>query len=135
MRVLIVEDFEILARSVATGLRREGIAVDVVLDGRIDSYKGGIRTTFTKIPDLPVSKFVINLPGGKHGLLQNSTNLCKENVKGIIRLVAQNSRKSNRHVRIQTPCKAKGKKKTKKSKTAKHHKKHKGSGHKQKAKQ
>jgi hypothetical protein len=105
--------------------------VDVVLDGRIDSYKGGIRTTFTGIPDLPVSKFVINLPGGKHGLLQNSTNLCKENVKGIIRLVGQNSRKSNSHVKIQTPCKAKG---TKKSKHAKHHKKHKSSGHKQKAK-
>jgi DNA-binding response OmpR family regulator len=33
MRVLVVEDFEILARSIATGLRREGIAVDVVLDG------------------------------------------------------------------------------------------------------
>jgi DNA-binding response OmpR family regulator len=33
MRVLVVEDFEILARSIGTGLRREGIAVDVVLDG------------------------------------------------------------------------------------------------------
>lgn len=33
MRVLVVEDFEILAQSVATGLRREGMAVDVVLDG------------------------------------------------------------------------------------------------------
>jgi DNA-binding response OmpR family regulator len=33
MRVLLVEDFEILARSIATGLRREGMAVDVVLDG------------------------------------------------------------------------------------------------------
>jgi DNA-binding response OmpR family regulator len=33
MRVLIVEDFEVLARSIATGLRREGMAVDVVLDG------------------------------------------------------------------------------------------------------
>jgi hypothetical protein len=109
--------------------------VDVVLDGRIDSYKGGIRTTFTRIPDLPVSKFVINLPGGKHGLLQNSTNLCAKPVKGIIRLVAQNSRKSNRHVKIQTPCKARGGKKTKKSKTAKHHKKQKSSGQKQKTKQ
>jgi DNA-binding response OmpR family regulator len=28
-----VEDFEVLARSIGTGLRREGIAVDVVLDG------------------------------------------------------------------------------------------------------
>ena len=33
MRVLVAEDFEILARSIGTGLRREGMAVDVVLDG------------------------------------------------------------------------------------------------------
>jgi DNA-binding response OmpR family regulator len=33
VRVLIVEDFEVLARSIAAGLRREGMAVDVVLDG------------------------------------------------------------------------------------------------------
>jgi DNA-binding response OmpR family regulator len=33
VRVLVVEDFEILARSIGTGLRREGMAADVVLDG------------------------------------------------------------------------------------------------------
>jgi DNA-binding response OmpR family regulator len=33
MRVLVAEDFEVLARSIATGLRREGMAVDVALDG------------------------------------------------------------------------------------------------------
>ncbi|WP_242905118.1 response regulator transcription factor [Actinomadura terrae] len=33
MRVLVVEDFEVLARSLGAGLRREGMAVDVVLDG------------------------------------------------------------------------------------------------------
>jgi DNA-binding response OmpR family regulator len=33
MRVLVVEDFEILARTIGTGLRREGMAVDVVSDG------------------------------------------------------------------------------------------------------
>ncbi|MEU1664018.1 response regulator transcription factor [Streptomyces sparsogenes] len=33
MRVLVVEDFEILARSIGTGLRHEGMAVDVALDG------------------------------------------------------------------------------------------------------
>jgi DNA-binding response OmpR family regulator len=33
MRVLVVEDFEVLARSIGTGLRREGMAVDVTLDG------------------------------------------------------------------------------------------------------
>jgi DNA-binding response OmpR family regulator len=33
MRVLVVEDHRELAEAVATGLRREGMAVDVVLDG------------------------------------------------------------------------------------------------------
>jgi len=33
MRVLVTEDDEVLARAVAAGLRREGMAVDVALDG------------------------------------------------------------------------------------------------------
>jgi DNA-binding response OmpR family regulator len=33
MRVLVAEDFEPMARAIGTGLRREGMAVDVVLDG------------------------------------------------------------------------------------------------------
>ena len=33
MRVLVVEDFAVLARAIGTGLHREGMAVDVVLDG------------------------------------------------------------------------------------------------------
>lgn len=38
MRVLVVEDFEVLARSIVTGLTREGMAVDVVLDGNDALY-------------------------------------------------------------------------------------------------
>jgi len=33
MRVLLAEDFEVLATAIGAGLRREGMAVDVVLDG------------------------------------------------------------------------------------------------------
>jgi DNA-binding response OmpR family regulator len=33
MRVLVIEDFEVLATAIGTGLRREGMAVDVALDG------------------------------------------------------------------------------------------------------
>jgi DNA-binding response OmpR family regulator len=33
MRVLVIEDFEVLATAIGSGLRREGMAVDVVLDG------------------------------------------------------------------------------------------------------
>ena len=61
--------------------------VDVDLVGRIDSFKGGIRTTFGHVPDVPVSKFTMTLPGGKHGLLVASKNLCKGRaVKAIVQL-------------------------------------------------
>jgi hypothetical protein len=83
--------------------------IDIDLDGRIDSYKGGIRTTFDRVPDVPVTKFVLILPGGKHGLLVASRNLCAKAVKGIIQLKGQNGKKANRHVKLRTPCKGKRK--------------------------
>lgn len=66
--------------------------VNIDLDGRIDSYKGGIRTSFESVPDLPVSKFELNLPGGKGGLLISSQNLCKAPVKAEVKAVAHNGR-------------------------------------------
>jgi hypothetical protein len=78
--------------------------VDIDLVGRIDSFQGGIRTTFDRVPDVPVTKFVMTLPGGKRGLLVNSTNLCAEPVKAIIKLRGQNGRKANRKSTLRTPC-------------------------------
>jgi len=43
MRVLLVEDEERLANTIARGLRREGMAVDVVFDGRSALSKAGIN--------------------------------------------------------------------------------------------
>ena len=74
--------------------------VDIDLVGRIDSYKGGIRTTFEHVPDVPVSKFVLTLPGGKHGLLVASTSLCRKPPWAIVRLKGQNGRKANRRVKL-----------------------------------
>jgi hypothetical protein len=92
--------------------------VTIDLDGRIDSFQGGIRTTFGRVPDVPVSKFVMVLPGGKKGLLVASTNLCAKPVKGIVQLKAQNGRKANKRTILRTPCgtKSKGKKGSKNSK-------------------
>jgi hypothetical protein len=66
------------------------IAVDAV--GRIDSVNGGIRTTFEGVPDLPVSSFVLSMQGGKKGLLQNSTNICKATNKATALIAAQNGK-------------------------------------------
>jgi len=51
--------------------------VEVELAGRVDSVRGGIRTTFEAAPDAPVSTFVLTMKGGSKGLLQNSTNICR----------------------------------------------------------
>ena len=82
--------------------------VDIDLVGRIDSFRGGIRTTFGHVPDVPVEKFVLTLPGGKHGLLVNSTNLCTKPVRAVIRFTAQNGKKLKpkpRKNKLRTPCK------------------------------
>jgi len=78
--------------------------VDVDLVGRIDSFHGGIRTTFDRVPDVPVSKFTLVLPGGKHGLLVASTNLCKKPVKAVVRFKAQNGKRVHPRTRLRTPC-------------------------------
>jgi hypothetical protein len=88
--------------------------VDIDLVGKIDSFHGGIRTTFGRVPDVPVEKFVMTLPGGKHGLLVNSTNLCAKPVKAVIRFTAQNGKKLKpkpRKNKLRTPCGKKHKKK------------------------
>jgi hypothetical protein len=82
--------------------------VDIDLVGRIDSFKGGIRTTFDRVPDVPVTKFVMVLPGGKHGLLVASTDLCKTKVKAVVQLKGQNGKKANKRKKLRAPC---GKKK------------------------
>ncbi len=66
------------------------IAVDAV--ARIDSVNGGIRSTFEGVPDLPVSSFVLSMQGGKKGLLQNSTNICKATNKATALITAQNGK-------------------------------------------
>jgi hypothetical protein len=83
--------------------------VDIDLVGRIDSFRGGIRTPFDRTPDVPVDRFVLTLPGGKHGLLVASRNLCAKPVKAIVQLKGQNGKKANRRQKLRTPCRKKGK--------------------------
>ncbi|MDX6634331.1 MAG: hypothetical protein QOF06_534 [Solirubrobacterales bacterium] len=51
------------------------IHIDLV--GRIDSFKGGIRTTFESVPDAPVSTFTLSMQGGRKGLIENSRDICR----------------------------------------------------------
>jgi hypothetical protein len=64
------------------------VNVDIV--GRIDSFKGGIRSSFETVPDAPVSKFILNMQGGKKGLVVNSKNLCAQTNRADAKFTGQN---------------------------------------------
>jgi DNA-binding response OmpR family regulator len=91
MRVLVVEDFEVLARSIATGLRREGMAVDVVLDGD-DALEHLAVTRYDVVVldrDLPgthgdeVCRRLVAGQSGSRVLMLTAASTVKERVDGL----------------------------------------------------
>jgi hypothetical protein len=82
--------------------------IDIDLVGRIDSVDGGIRSTFDTVPDAPVTKFVLEMKGGKKSLLVNSRNLCAGPNKATVKMDGQNGRLHDFRPVLGTSC---GKKK------------------------
>ncbi len=78
--------------------------VDIDLASRIDSVHGGIRSTFESIPDAPVSRFILEMRGGKKGLIVNSTNLCKGKNRANAKIVGQNGRRSETKPVVRAQC-------------------------------
>jgi hypothetical protein len=66
--------------------------VNIDLAARIDSVHGGIRSSFADVPDAPVSRFVLEMQGGKKGLIVNSTDLCTGKHRAGANLSGQNGR-------------------------------------------
>ena len=67
--------------------------VNVRLRGVISSKNQRMKTVFPSVPDVPVSKFVLRMKGGKKGLLVNSRNLCGRKNHSILKFKAQNGKK------------------------------------------
>jgi hypothetical protein len=67
-----------------------GGQIHIDLDGRIDSVHRRIRDTFEMVPDAPVSRFVLEMQGGKKGLLVNNTQLCDTTPRGTAVFTGQN---------------------------------------------
>jgi hypothetical protein len=78
---------------------------NIVLVGFVDSKNARIRTTFARVPDAPVSKFVLNLFGGKRGLLVNNRNICGRKQRAKLKLVGHNSRLIESAPVVKTDCK------------------------------
>ncbi|HVI70226.1 MAG TPA: hypothetical protein VM656_01915, partial [Pyrinomonadaceae bacterium] len=69
--------------------------------------------TFAELPDVPVSKFVLNMRGGKRGLLINSRDICSRAFRVQAQIGAQNGRRYDTRPVVKAEC---GKKKKRKGK-------------------
>jgi hypothetical protein len=83
--------------------------IHVDLAGRIDSVDARIRNTFDLVPDAPVSKFVLEMRGGKKGLLVNNRNLCKSTNRAKAIFDGQNGKVANTSPVVQAACGKRGK--------------------------
>lgn len=83
--------------------------IRILLKGRVDTTKqNGIRNTFEVVPDAPVSRFVLQMKGGKkYSLLENSEDLCAKTWKANARFIAQNGRIAQLQPKIAVQCKKK----------------------------
>jgi hypothetical protein len=86
--------------------------VEIYLRGVISSKRGGLKTVFNNVPDVPVSKFVLNMKGGKKSLLVNSTNTCAASQRAVVKIKGQNGKKANNNKqKLKIASCGKGKKK------------------------
>ncbi|HYI99579.1 MAG TPA: hypothetical protein VEX36_07895 [Thermoleophilaceae bacterium] len=76
-----------------------------------DSKRGKLITTFPSIPDAAVSRFELNLSGGRKGILQvtktrtgGNVNICSKPQVTDVELDAHNGRQRDFELRMKTPC-------------------------------
>ena len=91
MRVLVVEDYEILAAAVAAGLRREGLAVDIAADGE-QALEALATTRYDVVVldrDLPgvhgdeVCRSIVAGGGGTRVLMLTASGSVRQRVEGL----------------------------------------------------
>ena len=91
MRVLLVDDHEVLAETLAAGLRREGIAVDVAYDGR-DALTHATLTPYDVIVldrDLPemhgdeVCRALVANSSESRVLMLTASSTVKDRIEGL----------------------------------------------------
>jgi hypothetical protein len=89
--------------------------VDINLAGRIDSVRNGrIRNTFEAVPDAPVTKFTLEMQGGKKGLLVNSQNICRGKHRAIATFIGQSGKRHEFNPLVKAKCGGKTKRRHKK---------------------
>lgn len=89
--------------------------IEIELVGRIDSIRGGIRSTFDLVPDQPVSKFILNMKGGNRSLIINSRDICKRAYRARAKFDGQNGKVHDFRPLMRNDCKKKKRKRARHS--------------------
>jgi hypothetical protein len=97
---------------------RTGGGIETVVDGRVDSVHGDLRTTVEGTPDAALSSYTLEMQGGRRGLLVNSQDLCGSVHRAYADFSAQNGKTSASKPVVTNSCPKK-----------RHHKKKRGDGH------
>jgi len=80
-----------------------GGVVDFNAVARVDSVNASLRVNFESIPDVPLSKVVVQMQGGKKGLIVNSRNLCVHKSRVKADFTAQSGKAYNAQPVIKVP--------------------------------
>lgn len=108
-----------------------GGQIDIVLASRVDSVKGRIRNSFELVPDAPVEKFTLEMPGGAKGLLVNSTDLCRRPGahRAVAEFAAHNGKVSRAEPALKASCRKHRRRKKPAKKHGRHHHRRRGAAH------
>jgi hypothetical protein len=71
---------------------------------QIDSIHGRLRTRFEAIPDVPLSRIVLDLVGGQKGLLQNTEDLCGKQKRASVTMRGHNGARLTRRPKLAIQC-------------------------------
>ena len=87
--------------------------IDLNLTGKSSTSKDGrLVNTFATVPDAPVTKFNLNIAGGKNGILtvtrtaRAKINLCTSRHTAEVDMNGHNGKQRDFTTRVKTPCKA-----------------------------
>src|SRR5262249_54149770 len=82
----------------------DGVALDLRAQSSVVASK--LVTTFSSIPDAPVSKFVLSITGGSKGILAVTGNksLCEQGKVANTQDDAQSGKRATPNVTLTTPC-------------------------------
>jgi len=101
-RMVLARNGEAALPDLVAQLRNE--EVEFELRQRLRMGPAGLRIVTERAPDLPISRLVLVIAGGRRGLLVSSNDLCQGRRELGVRLVAHNGKVSRMHPTLSASC-------------------------------